>query len=90
MIWTMKELPAFFNVASDKSGVIMGLGKDFDETQDYIHKVLNLYYREGFFDSEPHITLISVKDIKVIKDFDFGPIVKETLGLKDRTEPKKK
>ena len=79
LAWTVKELPGFFQVANDREGVILGLARDFPDTQDHIYNTLSLYHKEGFLAGEPRIMLFAVRDLNVIKDFVFGPIVDNVL-----------
>ena len=82
LAWTASELPGFFQVANDREGVILGLGKDFPDAQDHIYNVLSIYHKEGFLACEPKIMLLAVKDLEVLKEFIFESIVKNALGPK--------
>ena len=86
LAWTVKELPGFFQVANDREGVILGLARDFPDTQDHIYNVLDIYQREGFLAGEPKIMLFAVKDLNNLKDFTFGPIVDNVLGSGKRSK----
>ena len=78
--WVMKEIPNFFHITTDQDGVMMGLARNFSEAQDFLYSVLKLYFNEGFFIEEPEVTMFSVKDLRVLKSFQFGPILKSVLG----------
>jgi len=80
LAWTASELPGFFQVANDHEGVILGLARDFPDVQDHIYNTLSLYHKEGFLEGEPRIMQFAVRDLNVIKDFVFGPIVDNVLA----------
>jgi DNA-binding MarR family transcriptional regulator len=82
--WVMKEIPNFFHITTDQDGVMMGLARNFSEAQDFLYSVLKLYFNEGFFIEEPSVTMFSVKDLQVLRGFQFLPIMKSMLALDEK------
>lgn len=79
----VKRLPAFLHVSSDREGIIMGLAPNFTVLQKLHLEVSRLYLERGYFREEPQLTLFAVKEMSVVKDLAFAPIVGRALGIED-------
>lgn len=79
--FVIKELPAFFHVAGNQEGMLAAVAKNFQELQKHAYLTSKLYFEKGFFRNEPTVIMMSVKDITVLKDFTFAPLVKKILDI---------
>jgi DNA-binding MarR family transcriptional regulator len=77
----VKEMPSFFHVAGQREGIVMGLAQNFTELQRHQYKASRLYLEKGYFKDEPALTILSVPDLTVVKDFVFAPLVKRVLQM---------
>jgi DNA-binding MarR family transcriptional regulator len=81
--WSIRELPAFFQVAGSREGMIVSLETKFEDLQKQLYEAARFYMDKGFFKEELKITMFSVKDLNIVKDFNFAPLVKKVLGIED-------
>jgi len=79
--WVVRELPAFFHIAGNQEGMLAGVAKNFQDLQRHHYLTSKLYFEKGFFRSEPRVLMMSVKDLTVLKDFTFAPLVKKILDI---------
>jgi len=79
--WVVKELPSFFHIAGNQEGMLAGVAKNFQDLQRHLYLTSKLYLEKGFFRNEPRVLMLSVKDLAVLKDFNFAPLVKKILGV---------
>jgi DNA-binding MarR family transcriptional regulator len=79
----LRDMPAFFHVAGQREGIMMGLAGNFTDLQRRRRGASRAYQERGLFRDEPSLTLISVPDLVVVKDFSFGPLVKRVLQIED-------
>ncbi|MGQ9582882.1 MAG: hypothetical protein ACUVV6_05130 [Thermoplasmatota archaeon] len=78
-----KRLPAFLHVSGDREGIIMGLAPNFTVLQKLHLEVSRLHLERGCFREEPQLTLFAVKEMSVVKDLAFAPIVGRALEIED-------
>jgi DNA-binding MarR family transcriptional regulator len=78
-----KEAPSFFHVAGQREGMVMGLAGSFRELQKRQYEASRMYLERGYFKDEPTLTMLSVPDLSVVKDFAFAPLVKKVLQMED-------
>lgn len=83
MEWVIKEMPAFFHVAGQREGIVIGLAGSFRELQKHQYEASRMYLERGYFKEEPTLTMMSVQDLAVVKDFTFAPLVKRVLQVED-------
>lgn len=81
--WSLKELPAFFQVAGNREGMIVALERKFEDLQRQLYEAARFYLEKGYFKEELKLTSFSVKDVYLVKDFSFAPLVKKVLGIED-------
>jgi DNA-binding Lrp family transcriptional regulator len=53
MEWTMRELPGFFSVASDRQGLILGVMETYEGVLDKIHDTIGKFHREKLTETMP-------------------------------------
>lgn len=81
--WSLKEIAAFFQVAGRREGMIIALERRFEDLQRQLYEAARFYMEKGFFREELKITNFAVKDVFIVKDFNFAPGVKKILGMDD-------
>jgi biotin operon repressor len=79
--WAAREMPAFFHVFGQREGMLMVMAKSFTELQRLQCEATRMYLERGSFKEEPSLTLLSVPELEVVKDFVFGPLVKRVLQI---------
>jgi DNA-binding MarR family transcriptional regulator len=79
--WPTKDMPAFFHVAGQREGIILGLAGSFTDFKRRQREASRAYLERGHFKDEPSLTLLSVPDLAVVKDFVFAPLVKRVLQV---------
>ncbi len=79
--WVVREMPSFFHVAGQREGIVMGMAESFTQLQRLQYEASRIYLERGYFKEEPTLTLLTVKDLVVVKDFVFAPLVKRVLQM---------
>jgi len=79
----LKEMPSFFHVFGQREGVVIGLAASFTDLHRRQYEASKMYLERGYFKDEPTLTLLSVQDLAVVKDFTFAPLVKRVLQITD-------
>ncbi|MEM2869407.1 MAG: Lrp/AsnC family transcriptional regulator [Thermoplasmata archaeon] len=79
----LRAFPAFLHLISGREGVVMGLVKDFSALQRIYTEFLKIHLDKGYFTEEPRLTPLSIRELSVVKDFTFAPIVEWAVGAED-------
>jgi hypothetical protein len=79
----IKDMPSFFHAAGQREGVIIGLASSFTDLQKRLYDASRIYLEKGYIKEEPTLTILSVRDLAVVKDFTFAPLVKRVLQITD-------
>jgi DNA-binding MarR family transcriptional regulator len=79
--WAAKEMPSFFHVVGQREGIVIGLAQNFTELQRHQLEASRMCLEKGYFKDEPAVTILSVPDLTVVKDFVFAPLVKRVLQM---------
>ena len=78
------ELPLIFQITSNLEGIGISPVKNFKEAQNLRKKVTAFYKKENFFISEPNIYLFSIQNLNLIRNHNYGLIVKKVFGIEDK------
>jgi hypothetical protein len=78
------ELPLIFQVTSNLEGLGISPVKNFVEAQKLKNKVTAFYKKEKFFITEPNIFLFSLSNLKIIRNHNYGPIIKKVFEIEDK------
>jgi hypothetical protein len=81
--WVVREMPSFFHVAGHREGILIGVAPGYHELQQRLFEVSRMYIEKGYFKDEPALYMLSLKDLFIVKDFSFAPMVKKVLQIRD-------
>ena len=81
--WVNRETPLFFHVAGNREGLLMALASTFRGLQNQLLMASRLYMEKGYLRRDPYVTMLSVPELAIIKDFTFAPVVKKVLEIED-------
>ena len=79
----MSELPNIFVISGNLESFVISIVKDFQEFQELKSKTLALYKQENYLIEEPDIQLYSIRNLNIIINHKYGPIVKKIFELED-------
>jgi len=84
MEWSLRELPAVFQLAGIHDGMAILLERRFEDLQRHLAEAARFYMEKGLLRQPPRIINLAVGDVIVAKDFSFGPAVKRILGVDEK------
>ena len=79
--WVVKKMPSFFHVAGQREGVLVGMAQSFTDLQRLQTEASKIYLERGYFKEEPTLTILSVRELSVVKDFVLAPLVRRVLQM---------
>jgi len=84
MEWSLRELPAFFQLENAREGLIILLENRYEDIRRHICEAARFHVNKGLLKQGPWTTSFAVKDIFIVKDFNFAPAVKRILGINEK------
>ena len=84
--WSLRELPAFFHLASGSEGIMILLENSFEDLQRHMGEAARYTVDKGLLKKDPCIVNFAVRDIFIVKDLNFAPAVKRILGVNEKVK----
>jgi DNA-binding MarR family transcriptional regulator len=81
--WSLRELPSFFQVVGSREGMIIVMERKFEDLQRHQSESARFFTDKVLLKDELRITSFAVRDLFIVKDFNFAPVVKKILGMDD-------
>lgn len=77
----MTEIPHIMVISSNLESMMLCLFKDFQELQRVRNKINSMYKEDDFLLGEPDVNLFSIKNLKILNNHNYGPIVKKIMDI---------
>jgi DNA-binding MarR family transcriptional regulator len=71
----------FFVVSGNRESVQFAVAKDFGEYQGVRDEIIRFYREHDFLAKDPNILLFSIPAMKILKNFEYAPLVRKVLKL---------
>jgi hypothetical protein len=81
---SLRELPAFFQLENAREGLIILLENRFEDLRRHTVEAARFHVNKGLLKQGPWTTSFAVKDVFIVKDFNFAPAVKRILGVDEK------
>ncbi|MEM3341806.1 MAG: hypothetical protein QW728_03855 [Thermoplasmata archaeon] len=82
----LDDLPITFLLSSNMEGTLIGITRNYTETQNYLYKALSIYKASNFLREDPTIMIFTLQSLKVLSEHQYADIISKFLQI-DETQP---